>query len=160
MTNEGTAFVQRESDSSFNDVLAELRSAGADVPTIGALCDQLWWAHSRACGDAFVTGSQAALDHLVLGIRYDEADADQVEWYEARRNDCIRWEDRLDHRQDVRRWVADRASERLGTSIELRQTIDEVLAVADRIGGRQGRELREDALAWEPLAAPKAHSGG
>jgi hypothetical protein len=150
--------VQKESDSSFNDVLAEMRTAGANDPAIGALCDQLWWAHSRACGDAFMTGSQAALDHLVLGIRYDESDADQVEWYEARRNERIHWEGRHDHRQDIRRWVADRATERLGTSVELRHTIDEVLAVADRIGGREGRELREDALAWEPLAAPKAHS--
>ncbi len=151
--------MQKESDSSFNDILAELRSAGSNDPAIGAICDQLWWAHSRACGDAFVTGSQAALDHLVLGIRYDESDADQVEWYEARRNERIRWEGRHDYRQDVRKWVADRATERLGTSVELRHTIDEVLEVADRIGGREGEELREDALAWEPLAAPKAHSG-
>ena len=153
------ALVHDESDSSFDDALAEIRSVGAQVPAIGALCDQLWWAHSRACGDAFMAGSQAALDHLVLGIRYDESDADQVEWYEARRNERIRWEDRHDHREGIREWVADRASERLGTSVELRHTIDEVLAVADRIGGSKGRELRKDALAWEPLAAPKAHSG-
>ncbi len=93
---------------SFDDLLSQVRALGADLPEFEDLCDRLGRAHSDATGDAFFTGSEAALGHLILGVRYDGGDVDDVDWYGARRLGQLPWGFHRHDRRDVFEWMAER----------------------------------------------------
>jgi hypothetical protein len=102
----------------FDDLLEQVRALGPEVPGFQDLCDRLCRAHSDATGEAFVTGSVTALDHLVFGVRYDGSDVDEVEWYDARKLGRVPWGFHRRSRRDVFGWMAERAEPTLGCVTE------------------------------------------
>ncbi len=88
---------------------------GADIPEFEGLCGRLGRAHSDATGEAFVTGSTTALDHLVLGVRYDGSAIDEVDWYRTRKVGRAPSGIGNRNRHDVFEWMAERTDGTLDT---------------------------------------------
>ena len=147
---------EESGQSRFSALFRELQERYAEDPDGLVLLHKLFSAFSDSITEAGTEAVDYTLANLVLGVR-DEASSPEVsEWRGTVELDIDHFRCRHDDREKMREYVQREAAKDPSKpgSENLRTSIDESLRVAEELGGEAGHDLREDALVWEPLAAP------